>query len=789
MGKIISWLCSLKLKRINIVGFIFEPSDDTPQQEDTSQQEIDKPPVDKGGYFRSVSKFSPHTVGKLLFIYGSLLDVDSLRTTIMRPARRVDCVPLYLKGYRRRWGAPTLKRDYIHSDWTYCEDHIQWLSLLVEKTDDPSDVVPGIVINIGEETELCELRSREENYELRPLPRDSLFRLDGNPYASQEDEVYTFLPNRSDRFLAGPSSRYRIRQGYVERINEGLRQIQGVKSTKFMRFMQFRGFKQSKLMQMVSPNDPVIGSIDTVDAFEANNLVQRILASRLDRIGELYEGLNDAMIRDRAMWQSDARKNPRPISTALFPVVLPNDIYAEAERLAEAAVSLATKTTRLVVQDDSLSRHCCLDGSDREWARLSLERGDDRVQVTRVDMTYYRGKLNVFEVNADSPGGMYHFDKLSSRFLGYMSSLGIGQIQPNTASLCDAIVDQLFEHWRGWIDKDPRQSDRNAQPRIAIVEHDFVRWQSLPEMLNFQKLLGNRMKGKGHVFLCEANTLEYDGKHLTGVESMIQIERNEITKKKGRRHPIDLVYKRVLHKDLKPNENGEKLSELERKENERLKEALTALIDAYKDNRICIVNSPIGLLAGIKSLMAIMHMPDFERRLIAEGLSGLTADERQLIGAENQSNAKSCLPITYLWGEQIDPALSDDIKRKVMDEEGACFVLKPFDDHSGRGIKIKFRQNWRRDFDDSWNNPCNDRKNPSYIAQQFVPHGRLIVPIEDEKLHEIVERQMYFILGVYVIGGEAMGIEVKLGNDLPISMRVDDHGPHGYRTLAFRLKH
>nr|VFK29910.1 MAG: hypothetical protein BECKMB1821G_GA0114241_105518 [Candidatus Kentron sp. MB]VFK33920.1 MAG: hypothetical protein BECKMB1821I_GA0114274_105618 [Candidatus Kentron sp. MB]VFK76516.1 MAG: hypothetical protein BECKMB1821H_GA0114242_106018 [Candidatus Kentron sp. MB] len=761
MKKIISWLRSLEVVKIKILGVEIKPADKSEQS--SPQRIIDDSRVGKGGYFRSISKFSSHTVGKLLFIYGSLLDVDSLRATIMRPTWRIDCIPLHLKGYRRRWGMPTSKRDYVHSDWSYCEDHIRWLSLLVEKTDDPNDVVPGVVINVDEETELCELRGREENYELNPLPSASLFRLDGNPYASQ-DEVYTFLPNRSDRFLAGPSSRYRIRQGYVDRINEGLSRIEG--------------FKSSTLMQMVSPNDPVIGPIEAIEAFEPNNLVQRILASRLNKIGELYEGLNDAMIRDGAMWQSDARKRPRPISTALFPVVLPDDVYAEAERLAETAVSLATKATRLVVQDDDLSRRCCLDDNDREWAMLSLDRGDGRVQVTRVDMTYYRGKLNVFEVNADSPGGMYHFDKLSSRFLGYMSSLDIDQIQLNTASLCDAIADQLFEHWRCWVDTGLRQSDdRNALPRIAIVEHDFVRWQSLPEMLNFQKLLGNRMKGKGYVFLCEANTLEYDGNRLTGVESMIQIEKNGITKKEGQRYPIDLVYKRVLHKDLK-SEGDEKLSG-----------ALIALIGAYRDNRICIVNSPVGLLAGIKSLMAVMHMPGFESRLIAAGLPGLNVDERQLIGVEDQSDTKSGLPVTYLWGEQINPALSGDIEEKVVDEEGSCFVLKPFDDHSGRGVKIKFRQGWKQDFKKLWNNPCDDPNNPPYIVQQFIPHGRLTVPIEDEKQHEIVEQQMYFILGVYVIGGEAMGIEAKLGNDLPISMRVDDHGPRGYRTLAFCLKH
>lgn len=712
----------------------------------------DKSRVRSGGYFRIVVDFPSFEIGRLVFIYGSLLDVDSLRSTIMRSSRRVDCVPVRLKGYRLRWGAPSARLDYVLRDWTRCEEHFRWLSLLIEKVNSGDDTVHGAVINVDNETEYSELCARERSYAPHELPCDCLFRLDGTLY-DPPSPVIAFI---RDQFIDKPSSRYRIRQGYPDRVNKGLLEIG----------------KQcdSSFLVSVQPTDPIIGPIKTIDAFAVNDLVHDTMAIQHYKLEALYGEVKNMLVRDGAMWQTEADKRPRPISTALCPIILPEEVFADAKCLAEAAVSLTSKATLLAVGNDELSNFCRFDIGDREFARLALDRGDDHVQVTRVDMTYDRGTLRVFEVNSDSPGGMYHFDKLTSRFSGYMSSLGIGHLETVAPNLCEAVVDQLLMRWRQNGCPASAVTDRGGDPLyIGIMEHDFVRWQSLPEMLNLQALLRKRANSAANVFLCEASTLEYDGVDLTGIESRIRIEKEGIFHDVHDRLPISLVYKRVLHKDLKPKGS-------EGVHKEKLIKASTALMRAYRDNRICIVNSPFGLLTGNKSILAIIHLCDFERRLISAGLPGLTADERRLIEA-------LILPPTYAWRDQLDSSTKFNLRDLVLNEEGPCFVIKPFDEHSGHGLDIKFRRGWQRRFKDLWNSkesPC--------IVQEFVPHGRVTVPVIDEAQRELVERQMYFILGVYVVGGKAMGIEAKVGDDLPISMRVDKRGPRGYRTIVYPLK-
>jgi hypothetical protein len=203
---------------------------------------IDHSRVNTGGRFNAIEAFPTYKIGKLLFVYGSLLDVDSLRATIMRSSHRIDCIPILLKGYCRRWGNPSNKADYVSPDWNYCEKQLEWLSLLIQETNAPDDVVPGVIINVDTDAELRELCSRESNYQLRILPQACLFRPNGDLYAPSCD-IHVF---ESGNYVSKSSSFYRIRQGYLDRINSGLQNISSCSNT--------------SCLNPVVPVDPEIGS-------------------------------------------------------------------------------------------------------------------------------------------------------------------------------------------------------------------------------------------------------------------------------------------------------------------------------------------------------------------------------------------------------------------------------------------------------------------------------------------------------------------------------------------------
>jgi uncharacterized circularly permuted ATP-grasp superfamily protein len=148
--------------------------------------------------------------------------------------------------------------------------------------------------------------------------------------------------------------------------------------------------------------------------------------------------------------------------------------------------------------------------------------------------------------------------------------------------------------------------------------------------------------------------------------------------------PIDLLYRRVL------------LHELLEKADEA-----HAVLQAYRDGAVCIVNSPRSKLLHKKAVFA----------LLADGTLDLDMTE------EESALVEQCLPWTRLvrdgrttfGGESVDllPFLLERRER---------IALKPVDDYGGRGVVL----GWETTPDD-WERAVEGAVGQPYVVQERVP--------------------------------------------------------------------
>lgn len=665
-----------------------------------------------------------------LFVYGSLLDVGSLRKTLMRSAPEIRCIPAIIRGYRRSWGAPARRYDLIDPRWQAPQDELWWLSLILEETGNLDDAVQGVIISIETARELRELGAREERYRLRELRSHRVFRRDtGEQYP---ERVFSYFP-KADLPEIPRGEPVAIREGYRKRVLAGLKAL---------------GIRDERIEPV---NDPRYLDAQELAFEPIEALVQRALREHQDRLAREWGNLAQDLRRKDAVWIRQGEVASRIISTSLAPVLLASEDYWKAGEVAEAALRLATKALRVAVAKPDLGQWCGLAPDSLELVDICLQRGDVLPEVARVDMTLHQGRLRLFEINCDSPGGMYHFDVLRPWQSDFCGRLRLPIDDAGVRNLCDEVEHTVADRLRD-VERHPERAD--GPVRLAIVEEHPERWQTLPEMLGFLRRFRKLRTPDGRpveAFLCEAEHLTFDGdrlhgrrKHVAHFGRTTSVER-ELT-------PIDLVYKRILHSHAR-----------------RTPRVALGLEAAYRNGTVSVVNTLLGFFAGFKSLMALLGQRRFPEWAKEIG-EPLTEPEVRVLERH--------VPMTTVWGAQLDGD-GKDCKRTVMEKLDRYFVVKPFDDFGGGGFTIKGDEGgpgWVHKFEKAWNQ--------GFTVQEYVPHGRLTVPVKDDD-ETIRWRHQFVMLGAYVINGRFAGLEAKLGDRLPIGMGFEGDRPKGYRTVVF----
>ena len=677
------------------------------------------------------------SMDEVAFGYGSVLVPHSLARSTGQEPSGIEYIPAQLYGYVAEWGAPSSRLNYVDTEWRSLDD-VDWLWLTIRRTGNPNDVVFGALTNFNG-PQYRKVRDRERHYLEVNVASD--IREKGVPVKSAHNTKYkrviAFAPD-SFKLGMGRSGRHTaVRAGYFNEIQEYLEKLHpglGVR------------------LPELPPG---------VELLEANQADDRIVqqywkVNHKNRLDNYHSGLDKELYLDEITRQSGQGFETIPFVSR--PYFLNRQTYERAARVSELAVSLSVKAHHLVLEDPKLF---ALNGYTQADRRLNDSRlansGSDWPVVTRVDITIVGDTPIVFEVNADSPAGMFHMDELVKRQWRDMVAGSLtGDLStvvepPGSEGVCDAIVEAFVRGWELYSERRQDPAVSKAPRRIAIIDTNISAVASYTEFEHFQKLMLKRIYGK------DINRIQDRNQHevviLDAKDLRYREEHKELVDSSGR--PIDAVYKRLLWKDALAEDLGD-LSD--------------PLCRAYLDDAVFVMNSFRSRLVGSKLNMAIAKSPSFEARCMDIGIE-LTDDERDAL--------EHNIPDTFLWGpDSMDDRDPEKLRENVMTDVSA-WVLKGLHGMGGREFidgAPSVEPSPIPRFRDVW-------KEGSFIAQRHQDHGMASVPIFENRNSGTVWHRYPFILGAYVIDGKCVGIEAKVSSRIPINV-----GLEAKRTAVFSLK-
>jgi hypothetical protein len=338
----------------------------------------------------------------------------------------------------------------------------------------------------------------------------------------------------------------------------------------------------------------------------------------------------------------------RPLVSVLRPRMI---TAAQYQLLQRACGLVATAARRLVAAIDD--EPALLDGlalTPGEQALIAMHPGYAEPSAhSRMDtfLTLDGESLQFVEYNAESPAAIAYEDVLSEVFLELPAMRRFAErYQISALPARHRLIETLLAAWHDF--------GGAGSPTIAIVD-----WKGLPthsEFLLFQKYFHDNGL---EALICSPDELSYhDGKLFATPEP------NSLPPAWGRAGvgaeiPIDLVYKRVLTSEFLMHYGDVALDH--------------PLTQAYRDGKLCMVNSFRAKLLHKKSIFALLTDDALQDRL--------TADERDAVARH--------VP----WTRMVSPGSSTYQGQPVDLLEFARanqerLLLKPNDEYGGKGIVI-----------------------------------------------------------------------------------------------------
>jgi len=620
----------------------------------------------------------------LIFVYGSLLVRDNLLRTIPQRSSTIDCIPCFLRSYKLEWGAFSKRNELLDKDCKSIQDNSTWASLTAVQGS-LNDKVPGAIIGVTN-IDYVALKNREYHYLLKDITQ-FIEKLDDDTKLPN-GRIMVFLPKIIQN--EQNNSEIYIRKQYFDTISIALKKL------------GFNRLSKPKYFKLKS-------------AFLINELVEKLFLTKYSEkaLLDIYKEVsNDLQVSNET----------RSIQYSLRPLVLPRLVYNQASIAAETIVSISIKALKLLSYNPSLVLSAGYKEEDVISLSNSIKYGNLTPKIARVDMTLVGNRLQLFELNSDSPGGMRHIDMLSAKQSRVLKKYKkFYWIDGKLFETCEAIVHAL-----------ENCCSTDSLKNAVILEYRPEDWPTYPEMLFFKESLNDRGIKTELIDLatnsleCRDNGLFLSNRHI----------------------PIDLVYKRILWNDLLKSHTGSE----------------QALTESFNKNYTCIVNSLGARMAGNKMLLAMIKAPEFIHWL---GNIGEKLTDEELNTIEN------FIPKTYIWGDTPDSLnwKQNIYIRTDIIGEPYRFVLKSYNGYGGHEVVIGCeKERPQAVFEGLWNK--------GYIAQEYVPHGRALMPIYYDG--KISFEYHYYILGAYIIDGKCAAIEAKTSRNLPISMNNN-----AFRTSVF----
>jgi hypothetical protein len=362
----------------------------------------------------------------------------------------------------------------------------------------------------------------------------------------------------------------------------------------------------------------------------SRNLLERAIAyyNELLEDTELLDSSREML--DRGLEQSKLIFGGRRLSPYLRPHFITQTDWERVSATGETIFRALQKVKDAVVEDDSLLDELGITEIERELVKI--DPGYSQVSPTaRLDSFLTADAYSYVELNGESPAGIAYADSATKifqdlpvmkRFAEQFNVVGFEGRQ----KMLDVLL-SCYSEFAGTENFD-------RKPSIAIVD-----LPDLPTQAEFE-LFKEYFEFRGHdTVIATPQELEYDGKRLVfkGLE-------------------IDIVYKRLLVNEYLP-----------------IIDMYPALLNAYRDGVVCLVNSFRSKLIHKKAVFAILTDERY-----CDLFSG---DERQAIN--------SCVPWTRRFREERTTNNDKQIDLVSWTRSNKeKLVLKPNDDYGGHGIYI-----------------------------------------------------------------------------------------------------
>jgi glutathionylspermidine synthase len=437
------------------------------------------------------------------------------------------------------------------------------------------------------------------------------------------------------------------------------------------------------------------------------------LASDESLDAELFGRLREAMREERLCYGG------REVGVSLRPHLLDAAQYARLVHASETLAGAFEKMSEAFVAEPRLLPSV---GMTEAETRLALvEPGYLCPSVTgRLDAFVHGDEVKFVEYNAENPSSLH--DQAGLNDVGFIvwamrrlaARYRLRQFDP-AAALFDALV-ETYAEWSGARDV----------PNVAIVD-----WDGLPTADEFE-LLREYFEARGvPTVVCSPDELEYDGRRLRAGD-----------------FKIDLVYKRIIIHELLA-ERGES----------------HALLRAYHEGRVCLVNSP--------RCKPLHKKAAFELLTDDWGARNLTPAEREVV--------RSCVPWTRRvserrttrGGESVD--LIEHVRR-----ERASFMIKPNDDYGGRGLVFGARAT-----EAEWDAALAHALEADFVVQETLELHTEIFPVFGETAWAL--QPMYVDTNPFLFRGRVEGAMVRLSGS-PVVNVTSGGGEAGLFVIEGRLE-
>jgi len=394
----------------------------------------------------------------------------------------------------------------------------------------------------------------------------------------------------------------------------------------------------------------------------------------------------------------------RPLCGVLRPHMITVSQYERVRAACRLVIGATVKLGARLLADERLLEPLRLSPRERELARV--DPGYAAVSaISRLDAFLADdsgGGPRFIEYNAETPAGGAYTDVLTAVFLRLpvvQRFLAEGGYSLQTFDTRAGLTDLLLRCYQSWAGQSGR--DAHGTPSIGIVD-----WEGLPTAYEHE-LYRRHFAARGlPAVIVDPRALEYrDGVLRHGDTG------------------IDLVYKRVLVHELLAREAE-----------------APALLRAYEDGAVCMVNSPRAKLFHKKAIFALLTDEAYQ--------DGFTAEERAAVARHVPWTRRVADGRTTFEGRQVNLL-------ELLRGQRERFVLKPNDDYGGKGVSVGWEGS-----DGDWDRALDAALGSDYVAQERVAVARAAFPAMAGGRLEF--RELSIDMDPFIIDGEADGFLTRI---------------------------